>query len=139
MPKSTTKSKSKSRPRTKNKRRTESRRKRSIARPDRRRFAQLALWAETRFGPDRRWEDLPLAPPIRGRTARGQKLLGLRARTVKLPETVWTELRAAAKRQGVTVDGVLGALGLELVFRGALDSTIDRLIEERLLVPAASA
>jgi hypothetical protein len=58
--------------------------------------------------------------------------------TVKLPEAVWRELRAAAERHGVTVNGVLIALGQELVSRSALDATIDRLIEERLLVPSAS-
>jgi hypothetical protein len=107
-------------------------------RPNPRNFAALAAWADKRFGPDRRWKDLPLAAPIRGRPAKGRKSLGLKARTVKLPEAVWRELRAAAKRNGVTVNGVLIALGQELVVRSALDSTIDRLIEERLLVPAAS-
>jgi hypothetical protein len=34
----------------------------------------------------------------------------------------------------VTVNGVLIAIGQELVAQSALDSTIDRLIEERLLV-----
>ncbi len=108
-------------------------------RPNRRNFAALAAWADKRFGPNKRWEDLPLAAPIRGRPAKGRKPLGLKARTVKLPESVWKELRAAAKRHGVTVNGVLIALGQELVGRSALDSTIDRLIEERLLVPATSS
>jgi len=108
------------------------------ARPNRRNFTELAAWADKRFGPDRRWENLPLSAPIRGRPAKGRKPLGLKARTVKLPETVWRELRAAAKRHGVTVNGVLIALGQELVHRSALDSTIDRLIEERLLVPVTS-
>jgi hypothetical protein len=108
------------------------------ARPDRREYAKLAAWAEKRFGPKKRWKDLPLAAPIRGRPAKGRKPLGLKARTVKLPEAVWTELRAAAKRHGVTVNGVLIALGQELVYRSALDATIDRLIEDRLLIPAAS-
>jgi len=141
MPKSKSEaqSKSPSKAKTKTRPKANSRRKRTKGRPDRQRFAELALWAETRFGPDRRWEDLPLGPPIRGRPAKGRKPLGLRARTVKLPEAVWRELRAAAKRHGVTVNGVLIALGLELVCRSALDSTIDRLIEERLLVPASSA
>jgi len=107
-------------------------------RPTRRNFPELAAWADERFGPDRRWEDLPLAAPLRGRPAKGQKPLGLKARTVKLPEAVWKELRAAAKRHGVTVNGVLIALGQELVHRSTLDSTIDRLIEERLLVPSSS-
>ena len=106
-------------------------------RPDRRNFAQLATWADKRFGSDKRWEDLPLAAPIRGRPPKGRKPLGLKARTVKLPEAVWRELRSAAKRHRVTVNGVLIALGQELVYRSALDSTIDRLIEERLLVPSA--
>ena len=108
------------------------------ARPERRKFAELAAWADKRFGPDKRWEDLPLAAPIRGRPVKGRKPLGLQARTVKLPEAVWRELRAAAKRHGVTVNGVLIALGQELVHRSAFDSTIDRLIKERLLVPANS-
>ena len=108
------------------------------ARPNRRNFSELAAWADERFGPDKRWEDLPLAAPIRGRPAKGRKPLGLKARTVKLPEAVWNELRAAARRHGVTVNGVLIALGQELVCRSALDSTIDRLIEERLLVPFAT-
>ncbi|MBI4606999.1 MAG: hypothetical protein HY721_33975 [Planctomycetes bacterium] len=107
-------------------------------RPDRRRFAVLAAWADERFSPDKRWEDLPLAAPVRGRPAKGRKPLGLKARTVKLPKAVWRELRAAAKRHGVTVNGVLIALGQELLRRNALDATIDRLIEERLLVPASS-
>jgi len=107
-------------------------------RPDRRNFADLAAWADDRFGPDRPWKDLPLAAPIRGRPPKGRKPLGLKARTVKLPEVVWLELRAAAKRHGVTVNGVLIALGQELVYRSALDATIDRLIEERLLVPDTS-
>ena len=107
-------------------------------RPDRRKFAKLAAWAERRFGPQKRWKDLPLAAPVRGRPAKGRKPLGLKPRTVKLPEAVWKELRAAAKRHGVTVNGVLIALGQELVCRGALDATIDRLIEERLVMPAAS-
>lgn len=107
-------------------------------RPDRKDFAALAEWADKRFGPDRRWKDLPLAVPIRGRPAKGRKPLGLKARTVKLPEAVWKELRAAAKRHGVTVNGVLIALGQELVLGSALDATIDRLIEARLLVPATS-
>ena len=112
--------------------------KSKTTRPNRRNFPELAAWADKRFGPDRRWEDLPLAAPIRGRPPKGRKPLGLKARTVKLPEAVWRELRAAAKRHGVTVNGVLIALGQELVRRSALDSTIDRLIEERLLVPATS-
>lgn len=112
--------------------------KSKTARPNRRNFAALAAWADKRFGPDKRWEDLPLAAPIRGRPAKGRKPLGLQARTVKLPKAVWKELRAAAKRHGVTVNGVLIALGQELVRRSALDATIDRLIEERLLVPAGS-
>ena len=112
--------------------------KSKTARPNRRKFPELAAWADKRFGPGRRWEDLPLAAPIRGRPPKGRKPLGLKARTVKLPEAVWRELRAAAKRHGVTVNGVLIALGQELVRRSALDSTIDRLIEERLLVPATS-
>ena len=106
------------------------------ARPDRRNFAALAAWADERFGLDKRWAELPLSAPIRGRPARGRKPLGLKARTVKLPEAVWRELRAAAKRHGVTVNGVLIALGQELVHRSALDSTINRLIEEQLLIPA---
>ena len=112
--------------------------KSKTARPDRRNFAALAAWADRRFGPDTRWADLPLAARIRGRPAKGRKPLGLKARTVKLPEAVWRELRAAAKRHGVTVNGVLIALGQELVLGSALDSTIGRLIEERLLVPATS-
>jgi hypothetical protein len=112
--------------------------KSKTARPNRRNFPALAAWADRRFGPDKRWEDLPLAAPTRRRRAKGRKPLGLKARTVKLPEAVWRELRAAAKRHGVTVNGVLIALGEELVRRSALDSTIDRLIEERLLVPATS-
>ncbi len=107
-------------------------------RPQRRKYGALAAWADKRFGPDKRWEDLPLGAPVRGRPARGQKPLGLKARTVKLPEAVWTELRAAARRHGVTVNGVLIALGQELVRRSTLDSTVDRLIQERLLVPVAS-
>ena len=110
--------------------------KTKIARPNRRNFAALAAWADKRFGPDKSWKNLPLAAPIRERPAKGRKPLGLKARTVKLPEAVWRELRAAAKRHGVTVNGVLIALGQELVHRSALDSTIDRLIEERLLIPA---
>ncbi len=110
--------------------------KSKTVRPSRHNFAALASWADKRFGPDKRWAELPLAAPIRGRPARGRKPLGLKARTVKLPEVVWKELRAAARRHGVTVNGVLIALGQELVYRSALDSTIDRLIEERLLVPA---
>lgn len=105
-------------------------------RPNRKDFAALAAWADKRFGADKRWADLPLSAPIRGRPAKGRRPLGLKARTVKLPEAVWKELRAAAKRHGVTVNGVLIALGQELVHRSALDSTIDRLIAERLLVPA---
>ena len=112
--------------------------KSKTARPERRNFAELAAWADERFGPDKRWKDLPLTAPIRGRPARGRKPRGLKARTVKLPEAVWRELRAAAKRHGVTVNGVLIALGQELAHRSALDSTIDRLIEERLLVPVTS-
>ena len=105
--------------------------------PSRRRgYAALAAWADKRFGPEKPWHDLPLAAPVRGRPARGRKPLGLKARTVKLPETVWRALRAAARRHGVTVNGVLIALGQELVHRSALDATIDRLIEERLLIPA---
>jgi hypothetical protein len=38
----------------------------------------------------------------------------------------------------VTVNGLLIAIGQELVAQSALDSTIDRLIEERLLVPDAA-
>jgi len=98
----------------------------------------MAAWADKRFGPDKRWADLPLAAPIRGRPAKGRKTLGLKPRTVKLPESVWKELRAAAKRHRVTVNGVLIALGQELVLGSALDSTIGRLIKERLLVPATS-
>ena len=112
--------------------------KSKTTRPNRRNFTELADWADKRFGPERHWENLPLAAPIRGRPAKGRKPLGLKARTVKLPGAVWRELRAAAKRHGVTVNGVLIALGQELVRRSALDSTIDRLIEERLLVPASS-
>jgi len=107
-------------------------------RPNRRDFSELAAWAEDRFGPDKPWKDLPLAAPLRGRPGKGRKPLGLKARTVKLPDAVWSELRSAAKRHGVTVNGVLIALGQELVYCGALDSTIDRLIEERLLVPSTS-
>jgi hypothetical protein len=110
--------------------------KSKAVRPHRRHFSDLAAWADERFGPDRRWKDLPLAAPLRGRPAKGRKPLGLKARTVKLPQAVWKELRAAARRHGVTVNGVLIALGQELVRRSALDSTIDRLIEERLLVPS---
>ncbi len=110
--------------------------RRRAVRPKSRNFAALAAWADKRFGPDKRWEELPLAP-IRGRPPKGRKSLGLKARTVKLPEVVWKELRAAAKRHRVTVNGVLIALGQEMVHRSVLDSTIDRLIQERLLVPAA--
>ena len=109
--------------------------KSKTARPNRRNFAALAAWADNRFGPDKPWKDLPLAAPMRGRPAKGRKPLGLKARTVKLPDVVWKELRAAARRHRVTVNGVLIALGQELVRQSALDSTIDRLIEERLLVP----
>ena len=128
------KSKSQSQSQTKSKSKFKSKSQSKTARPDRRDFAELAAWADKRFGPDRRWEDLPLAAPIRGRPAKGRKPLGLKARTVKLPEAVWRELRAAAKRHRVTVNGVLIALGQELVRRSALDATIDRLIEERLLI-----
>jgi hypothetical protein len=107
-------------------------------RPKRRDYSKLVAWAEERFGPDKSWQELPLAAPVRGRPAKGRKPLGLKGRTVKLPEAVWRELRAAAERHGVTVNGVLIALGQELVRRSALDSTIDRLIEERLLIPSAS-
>jgi len=107
-------------------------------RPNPRNFAALAAWADKRFGPDKRWVDLPLAAPIRGRPPKGRKPLGLKARTVKLPDVVWKELRAAAKRHGVTVNGLFIALGQELVHRSSLDSTIDRLIAEQLLVPTTS-
>ena len=103
-------------------------------RPPRRPFAELSAWADERFGPQKRWEDLPLAP-VRGRPAKGSKSLGLKAKTVKLPERVWKELRLAADRHSVSVNGLLIALGQELVMKAALDDTIDRLIEEQLLVP----
>jgi len=108
------------------------------SRPHRRDFTDLAAWADKRFGPSKRWEDLPLAAPVRGRPAKGRKPLGLQARTIKLPVFVWKELRAAARRHRMTVNGVLIAIGQELVVQSALDSTIDRLIEERLLVPGTA-
>jgi hypothetical protein len=121
---------------TKSKAKSKTKIQAKIDRPNRRNYKALAAWADERFGPDKRWADLPLSAPVRGRPAKGHKPLGLKAKTVKLPEAVWRELRAAAKRHGVTVNGVLVALGIELVRRSALDSTIDRLIEERLLLPA---
>ncbi len=107
-------------------------------RPSRPEFAKLTAWAEKRFGPRRLWKYLPLAAPIRGRPSKGRKPLELKERTVRLPERVWRDLRAAARRHRVSVNGVLIALGQELVCFGTLDDTIDRLIEERLLVPSAS-
>ena len=100
-------------------------------------YQAFARRLERRFSADKPADQLPLAPK-RGRPAKGQQPLGLESRTVKLPAAVWKELRAAAKRHGVTVNGVLIALGQELVGRAELDATIDRLIAERLLEPSGS-
>jgi hypothetical protein len=125
-------SKRKSKPKSKSRSPSTSR----TTRPPRRDYAALAAWADERFGPDKRWSELPLAAPVRGRPGKGRKPLGLKARTVKLPDAVWRELRAAAERHRVTVNGVLIALGQDLVRHRALDATIERLIGAQLLVPS---
>ena len=89
---------------------------------------------ENRYGPDKRWEDLPtIRPP--GRPAKGVKRLPLRPRSVKLPHSVWKTLASAAKRHGVTASGVVAGLALQATAGEDIDQAIDQLIQRGILTP----
>jgi hypothetical protein len=111
--------------------------------PDRAAYAKMVAWAEKRYAPDIPWERLPLLRAgQRGRPKKGAEHLGLKPRTVKMPEMVWKALADAAHREGVSVNALLSAIGNDLLRRRLLEKEIRRLVKAGLLkssLPPGSA
>src|SRR5271170_1929314 len=84
--------------------------------PDHAAYAKMVKWAEKRYAPEIPWERLPLQRAgQRGRPKIGANHLGLKPRTVKMPEIVWRGLADAALQEGVSVNALLSAIGNDLL------------------------
>jgi hypothetical protein len=69
-------------------------------------YQRLAKKMERRFGPDKKWSELPLARK-RGRPLKGDKREVLTVHSVKMSAAEWKALQAEARTLGTTVNALI--------------------------------
>lgn len=72
-------------------------------------YQRLAKRMDRRFGPDKAWEDLPLARK-RGRPAKGMANEALKVHSIKMSDTEWTTLQTEAQAQGTSVNTLIRSI-----------------------------
>ena len=69
-------------------------------------YQRLAKRMERRFGPDKEWNELPLARK-RGRPLKGDKREVLTVHSVKMSAAEWKALQSEAQALGTTVNALI--------------------------------